>query len=77
MLLPVPTKQYVSTERLFINARGRVVKADDPTARTLLVGEGGYISAEDAQRYGLLDQPGPAVDVEEAQPTKPLTTKRK
>ena len=53
-LTKVDSGKYTSDERLYLNAKGEVVKEGDPKATSLLVGEGGQISAEDAEKYGLL-----------------------
>lgn len=45
---------YTSDRRLYLAADGEtVVEEGDPRAATLLVGEGGQLSVEDAARYGL------------------------
>lgn len=45
--------RYTSKERLYLNSKGEVVKANDPDRQSLLVGAGGTLSMEDAERYGL------------------------
>lgn len=45
---------YVSPDRLYLTADGCVVKHGDPDAHSLLVPQGGRLSIQDAQRYGLL-----------------------
>ena len=45
--------KLISDERLYLNAKGEIVKADDPKATSLLVGEGGEVSEADAEKYGL------------------------
>ncbi|MDR7534656.1 MAG: hypothetical protein QN162_15150 [Armatimonadota bacterium] len=47
---------WVSPARLYLTADGRVVPEGDPDAAYLLVPEGGVLSLEDAERYGLLEQ---------------------
>lgn len=54
---------YTSPERLYLNAAGQVVKADDPSRLTLLVAAGGSIPLAVAQRYGLGDDPPAAAAV--------------
>lgn len=50
---------YTADRRLYLNKDGKVVEADDPTRTTLLVGKNGRLSAEDAAKYGLMNQPAP------------------
>lgn len=60
-----------SSERLFLTRDGRVVGEGDEAADSLLVGEGGTISEEDATRYGLEISDAPAafdVEAEESEP---------
>lgn len=51
---------YTSEKRLYLTADGKVVQEGDPAAATLLVGEGGQLSDEDAERYGLTEKAKPA-----------------
>ncbi len=44
---------YVSKERLYLDADGKVVKDGDEGARTLLVGEGGELDDVTAKRHKL------------------------
>lgn len=45
---------YISDRRYYLAADGETVVGEgDPRAATLLVGEGGQLSDEDAARYGL------------------------
>jgi hypothetical protein len=44
---------YTSDRRLWITNDGKLVEEGDPRAALLLVGEGGQLSDEDAERYGL------------------------
>ena len=62
---------FVSDERLYLDADGKVVKDGDPSAASLLVAEGGTISADDAARYGLADNLATAEGSDEAAPAKP------
>lgn len=59
-------KMKVSTERVFVNAdRSKVAKEGSDEAAFLLVGEGGQISDEDAEKFGVktTEAPeGPAPD---------------
>lgn len=49
---------HKSDRRLYLDAEGNVVEANDPKKRTLLVGKGGELPMEDARRYGLVgDEP--------------------
>src|SRR5690606_38088968 len=53
---PIEMAMWKSDRRLFLTPdRKRVVEADDPEARTLLVGPNGYIPLEVAKQYGLAD----------------------
>jgi len=46
--------EFVSDRKLFLNAdKSAVVDEDSPDAAFVLVGEGGTVSHEDAERYGL------------------------
>lgn len=45
---------YVSTERLYLDKDGNVVR-EGPEKVSLLVAVGGRLSDEDARRYGLID----------------------
>lgn len=54
VLTKVDSGKYTSDERLYLTAKGEVVKEGDPRAASLLVGAGGQLSAEDAEKYGLL-----------------------
>jgi hypothetical protein len=45
-----------SDRRLYLDANGQVVEADDPNRASLLVSEGGELPMEDARRYGLLNE---------------------
>ena len=69
---------YVSDKRLYLTRAGAVVEEGDPAADSLLVGEGGTISHEDAERYGLLEAPAaepPAKEARAAKPAPKLTAK--
>jgi len=46
---------YTSDRRLYLNAQGEVVEADDPGRVRLLVGEGGTLPRDAAVRYGLAE----------------------
>lgn len=48
---------WTSDRRLFLDAAGKVVEADDPTRATLLVAAGNEIPLDDAIRYGLAEAP--------------------
>jgi hypothetical protein len=43
----------ISDRRLYLTADKKVVEEGNPEAKTLLVGEGGELSEEDAGKYGL------------------------
>lgn len=49
----MPDKSFISKERLYLDADGNVVDENDPNRATLLVGKGGTLSAEQAEKYGL------------------------
>jgi hypothetical protein len=44
---------YTADRRLYLNAEGAVVEADDPARATLLVPEGGILPLERARELGL------------------------
>lgn len=46
---------YTADRRLYQDADGNVVEADDPKRVKLLVGVGGQIPLADAERYGLVE----------------------
>lgn len=46
---------YIARQRWCADAQGRAVDPDDPSAVTVLVGAGGTLSDEEAQRSGVLD----------------------
>lgn len=45
---------WTSDRRLFLDAAGKVVEADDPTRATLLVAAGNDLPLEQAERLGLV-----------------------
>lgn len=47
---------YVANRRLYLNAEGQVVERGDPSATTLLVGEGGVVPAQRARELGLVSE---------------------
>jgi hypothetical protein len=44
---------YIANERLYLDADGKVVKADDPARVQLLIHEGGRLDAARAEELGL------------------------
>jgi hypothetical protein len=64
---------YTADKRLYLTADDKVVEEGDPNAATLLVGVGGQLSDEDAQRYGLVKAEKPAT--EEKAVTEPRANK--
>lgn len=48
------SNMWTSDRRLYLNAEGKAVEADDPTRIKLLVAAGGSIPLADAERYGLV-----------------------
>jgi hypothetical protein len=46
---------YTASERLYEDAEGNVVRADDPARRKLLLAEGAQMPMADAERLGILD----------------------
>lgn len=62
---------YTSEKQLWLNAEGKVVD-EPPDSGSLLVGEGGELSDEDAEKYGLSKQAKPA---EEKAHDEPPSTK--
>jgi hypothetical protein len=67
---------YIATERLYLNKKGEVVGAKDPSKETLLVAEGCALPYADAVKYGLInvkadtETEATAPAVEEAAPTE-------
>lgn len=55
---------YTSDKRVCLDASGNVVDCDSEAAATLLVGQGGQLSDEDARKYGLVADQEPAADQE-------------
>jgi hypothetical protein len=49
----VADNSYTADRRLYTDADGNVVEADDPNRQTLLVAAGGSLPIEEATRYGL------------------------
>lgn len=47
---------FISDKRYYIDKDGNIVGEDSPKRVTLLVAEGGRISAEQAKRYGLISE---------------------
>jgi hypothetical protein len=63
---------HTSKERLYLDADGNVVKADDPNRLTLLVGAGGVIPMETALKHGLLkDEKGAKEEASKARAPEP------
>ena len=48
------TNLWTSDRRIYLNAEGKAVEADDPTKQSLLVAQGGTIPLADAEKYGLV-----------------------
>lgn len=61
--------QFTASERLYLNADGKVVGADDPNRVSLLAAEGTSMPIERAQELGLVDADGNAVNVRTAEET--------
>jgi hypothetical protein len=71
LLRRAPMPNFVSDKRLYVNAdRSKIVDETDPEATFLLVGEGGTVSDEDAEKYGLKAQP-PAANKARTPATEP------
>ena len=66
---------YESDERLYLDSEGKVVKADDPNRKTLLVGKGGTIPVERARELGLIGEgeEGAATASESGEAAEPST----
>ncbi len=66
---------WTSDRRLYLDAAGKVVEADDPTRATLLVNAGGAIPIERAEALGLVNapaaEPQPAPEGEKAKAKAP------
>lgn len=54
---PMADTTWTADRRLYLDAHGNVVEADNPARVTLLVPQGGRLSMADAARYGLLEEP--------------------
>jgi len=73
---------YTSDKQLWLDAEGKVV-SEPPASGSLLVGEGGELSDEDAEKYGLTKQANPAEEKARDEPpsnkarSSPPTTKGK
>jgi len=50
-----PKSLWKSPQRIYLNAKGKPVPANDPTRVSLLVAEGGVLPIERARELGLLD----------------------
>lgn len=62
---------YTATERLYLTQDGKtVVKEGDVRGRILLIGKGGQLSDEEAEKYGLLEKA-----VEQEEPAAPVEAK--
>lgn len=59
---------YTSDKRLCLSADGKVVDCDSPQAASVLVGEGGTLSDEDAKKYGLVAAAAKKVQAEPEAP---------
>jgi hypothetical protein len=64
---------YTSDKRLYLTSDGQVVEEGDERAATLLVGEGGQLSDEQAAQYGLTGKQ--AVPQAESKPQRAQATK--
>jgi predicted O-methyltransferase YrrM len=51
------TNLWTADRRLYLDAAGKVVEADNPARASLLVAQGGTILMDDAIRYGLVAEP--------------------
>lgn len=54
--------QFVSSERIYVDADGKAVGHDDPSKVSLLVAEGASIPLADAQKAGIADSEGNPID---------------
>lgn len=68
---------YFSTERLYLDAAGKVVKEDDPSKVSLLVGAGGMIPEERARELGLIEEKAKAEPAANKQKAAPAANKSK
>jgi hypothetical protein len=66
---------YTATERLYTDANGKVVKADDPTRQSLLIGVGQTMPEERARELGLLDEPTEDAAAAEEKAAEPKANK--
>jgi len=61
---------YTSEKQLFVNSdRSQVVPGDSPDAAFLLVGEGGELPDEEAEKYGLAGRKRGARAADPEEPT--------
>jgi hypothetical protein len=58
----IPMGMYTATERLYLDADGKVVKADDPARRSLLINTGQTMPEEQARELGLIEDEAKAAD---------------
>lgn len=71
--MPSNKNDWCSPERLYLNAQGKAVKADDPARVSLLVAAGGCIPMAQAQGLGLVSEPAPEAPAQKAVTTAPAT----
>jgi len=60
MEIPNMAGPYIADRRLYLDKNGNVVEEGDPNKATLLVHQGGILSRDVAERYGLLNDGGKA-----------------
>lgn len=64
--------KWTADRRLYLDANGKVVEANDPTKLTLLIAPGQSMPLTEAQRLGLV----PVAAEPEQEPAKPVRGKR-
>lgn len=67
---PRNDRGYVADRNIYLDKDGNVVDENDPTQATQLIGKGGAISTETAEKYGLIKKAKPeAAESSEAKKT--------
>lgn len=64
------TNLWTADRRIYLDAKGAAVEADDPTRQTLLVAQGSTIPLAEAERLGLIEVTPAEVKVKAAPSNK-------
>lgn len=67
---------WTADRRLYLDAEGNVVEADDPKRATLLVGKGGRLTKEQVEEHGI-KLPKAAAKAEDKAEEQPPETKHR